>query len=128
MNGAFGPHIMLDLKKCNRKILMDTKMIYNLLNELPTEMGMTKVAPPYVFPYSGKIKEDDGVTGVVIIAESHLTIHTFVNKNYAFIDMFSCRDFDTDKAVRRLRRAFKPGEEDIRIVNRGLDFPRAQIK
>ena len=65
-----------------------------------------------------------GITGIVIIAESHLSIHSFQEKNYTFIDIFSCKDFDVDKAIQYTLELFKPESYEMNVVERGLDFPR----
>ena len=79
---SFGPHLMLDLRQCNQEKLKDYNLVFNVLQDLPGEIGMTKITQPYVFPYSGLIPEDKGITGTVIIAESHISIHTFQEKDY----------------------------------------------
>lgn len=121
---SFGPHLMLDLRKCNESKLSDYDLVFNVLNELPERIGMTKITQPYVFPYSGLIPEDKGITGTVIIAESHISIHTFQEKDYCFIDVFSCKDFDVEFAAEYLIDTFESKDYDKHIVNRGKDFVR----
>jgi S-adenosylmethionine decarboxylase len=94
------------------------------LHELPDKIGMTKITQPYVFPYSGLVPEDEGITGVVIIAESHISIHTFPLKNYAFIDIFSCKPFDWSNISDIIKETFHADEMEFNIVQRGKDFPR----
>ena len=65
---------------------------------------MTKISQPYVFRYTGP---DWGISGFVVIAESHISVHTFVERDYVNIDIFSCRDFDSEKAVGDLKDKFK---------------------
>jgi len=84
---------------------------------------MTPITQPYVFPYSGLVPEDKGITGIVIIAESHLSIHSFEEKGWSFIDIFSCKDFDVQKAVDITVELFKPTSWDLNVVKRGKDFP-----
>ena len=122
--GNFGPHLMLDLKECNEERLRDYNLVFEILHDLPEKIGMTKITQPYVFPYSGLVPEDGGITGVVIIAESHISIHTFQEKDYCFIDVFSCKDFDVDYAVKYLVNAFESRKYDKRVVRRGKDFAR----
>ena len=50
--------------------------------------GDSKIMPPYVFRYHGEVPEDWGVSGVVLIAESHISIHTFPDKGYLSLDIF----------------------------------------
>lgn len=121
----FGPHLMLDLRKCNADSLKDYNLIFNILHELPGKIGMTKITQPYVFPYSGLVPEDKGITGTVIIAESHISIHTFQEKDYCFVDVFSCKDFNVDIAAEYLINVFEAKEYDKHVVNRGKDFVRS---
>lgn len=120
----FGPHLMLDLSECNSGKLCDYGHIFNILNDLPTKIGMTKITQPYVFPYSGLVPEDKGITGTVIIAESHISIHTFQEKDYVFVDVFSCKDFDVDYAAECIINAFESKDYDKFVVQRGKDFVR----
>lgn len=124
-NEAFGPHLMLDLSDCNTGKLKDYDLIFNVLNELPDKIGMTKITQPYVFPYSGVVPEDKGITGTVIIAESHISIHTFQEKDYCFVDVFSCKDFDVDYAAEYLINTFESKKYDKHVVQRGKDFVRS---
>jgi len=121
---VFGPHLTLDLEECDVDKLSDFKHIFNVLNDLPDKIGMTKITQPYVFPYSGAVPEDKGITGVVIIAESHISIHTFQEKGYAFIDLFSCRPFEIEVAADYLVKAFGAKKVQKNILERGLNFPR----
>jgi S-adenosylmethionine decarboxylase len=120
----FGPHLTLDLKGCPREVLENYKLHFDYLKKLPEMIGMTPITQPYVFPYSGLVSEDKGITGIVIIAESHLSIHSFEDKGYTFIDMFSCKDFDVDAAIKYTIELFKPQSYDMNLVKRGKDFPR----
>jgi S-adenosylmethionine decarboxylase len=123
-NKSFGPHLTLDLSKCNKDRLSNYSFIFKLLNELPEIIGMTKITQPYVFPYSGLIPKDKGITGIVIIAESHISIHTFEEKDYAFIDIFSCKYFDIEKTKQYFIDAFEAKTHIVNVIERGLDFPR----
>jgi S-adenosylmethionine decarboxylase len=61
---------------------------------------------------------------MVIIAESHISIHTFQEKDYCFVDVFSCKDFDVNFAARYLINAFRSKKYDKHVVPRGRDFVR----
>ena len=124
MTEIFGPHITLDFSKCDKKVLEDYQLIFDILYDLPEQIGMTKITQPYVFPYSGLIPEDKGITGIVIIAESHISIHTFPEKSWVFIDIFSCKPFNTEYVIQYLLDKFSPGDSNIKIVERGIGFPR----
>lgn len=121
---CFGPHLVLDGYNCCAEALTSLKTVYKALDEIPDEIGMTKIIQPYVFEYHGKVPEDWGVTGFVIIAESHISIHTFPAKNYISIDIFSCLDFDVEKAKESLIKRFDIRKFECQVFNRGLEFPR----
>jgi len=120
----FGPHITIDLKGCPKETLSNYNLHFDYLKSLPEMIDMTPITQPYVFPYSGLVPEDKGITGIVIIAESHISIHSFEEKGYSFVDIFSCKDMDVEKAIEITLDTFKPESYEINIVKRGKDFPR----
>lgn len=124
MKDSFGPHLTLDLSDCNIDKLKDLDFVFKILNDLPDKIGMTKVTQPHVFHYEGLVPEDKGVTGMVIIAESHISVHTFSEKNYIFVDIFSCKPFDVEFAAKYIIDAFEAKKIEKNIVHRGKDFPR----
>lgn len=125
MQNTFGPHVTIDLKGCPKEILSDYNLHFNYLKMLPELIEMTPITQPYVFPYSGLVPEDKGITGILIIAESHLSIHSFEKKGYSFVDIFSCKEFDVDKAIKMTLGIFKPIDYEVSVVERGKDFPRS---
>jgi len=121
---GFGPHLMLDGYGCDQAKLQDLNLIYRILDELPTRIGMTKIMPPYVFKYSGLKPEDWGLSGFVLIAESHISIHTFPEKNFVSVDIFSCKHFDSEFAADYLTQAFGMAKVDSKVLDRGTEFPK----
>ncbi|KAF0133428.1 MAG: S-adenosylmethionine decarboxylase [Candidatus Saganbacteria bacterium] len=121
---GFGPHLMFDLYGCNKEKLSDMDLIFDTLDKFPTRMGMNKIMPPYVFKYTGSVPEDWGISGVVLIAESHITIHTFPDKDHAFIDIFSCKDFNTDFATSYMINLFEAKEHEVSLSARGAEFKK----
>ena len=121
---SFGLHLMLDLSGCPEHVLEDLDEHFNFLNEMPSIIGMTKITAPHVFRYSGLVPEDRGITGTVIIAESHMSIHSFQEKGYCFIDVFSCNMFDVDTVIAEIECRFQPTSITQFKAIRGKDFPR----
>lgn len=120
---GFGVHLMVDGYGCDRSALQDINLIYNFLDDYPDKMDMTKIMPPYVFRYNGSVPEDWGISGFVLIAESHISIHTFPDKQYLSLDMFSCKPFDTQMAVDFVKRHFAIQKCEIKVLDRGQEFP-----
>jgi S-adenosylmethionine decarboxylase len=121
---TFGPHLMLDMRGCDPDKLWDDRLVFDVLHQLPDEIGMTRITQPYVFPYSGVEPADAGITGVAIIAESHISIHTFPLKRFAFTDVFSCKPFDCEKARECLVKKFSAEHHEHWLIDRGERFPR----
>jgi S-adenosylmethionine decarboxylase len=121
---TFGPHLMLDCRECDVAKINDLELVHRFLDELPELIGMTKIIPPYAFRYSGLVPEDKGITGMVIIAESHLTFHSFVEKGYFFFDIFSCKPFDIELVVRYVVETFGVKDYDRFDCSRGRHYPR----
>jgi S-adenosylmethionine decarboxylase len=120
---GFGVHLMVDGYGCDRSALEDINLIYDFLDDYPARMEMTKIMPPYVFRYNGVVAEDWGISGFVLIAESHISIHTFPEKGYFSLDMFSCKPFDTEQAVEVLKQRFQMQKYEMKVLDRGQEFP-----
>ncbi len=123
---SFGPHLTIDASGCDRAKLVDQLALYRLLNELPAKIGMTKMTLPYVVEWLDKWAATPGFSGFVMLAESHISVHTFPDSDYVFIDIFSCRDFEVEKAKKLLMKAFGAKKATVNLVQRGLDFPRPE--
>ncbi|MGN6699047.1 MAG: S-adenosylmethionine decarboxylase [Thermomicrobiales bacterium] len=111
-------HLVVDAFVADGQRLGDVAAIFDLLDTLPARIGMTKIAPPYVFRYSGVKPEDWGVTGVVIIAESHISIHTFAEHKRFHLDVFSCKPFDVDMVRDRICALFGVTDMAAAVVHR----------
>jgi S-adenosylmethionine decarboxylase proenzyme len=61
-----------------------------------------------------------GVSGVVVIAESHLTIHTWPEHGYAAVDIFSCGDLNLDAGIEFICHSFAAKRTETKVVERGL--------
>jgi len=120
-------HLVIDGYRGDGEKLASESVLYQLLNELPRAMGMKAISYPQVQHYSGGSKpEDGGLSAFVFIAESHLSFHTFPARGLVWADLFSCKDFDGELALRMVRRAF--GLQQVRALGviRGLERPDYQ--
>jgi S-adenosylmethionine decarboxylase len=114
-------HLIIDGYGNNKAILQDEKFIYELLNCFPARIGMTKISDPIVFRYSGIKPEDWGVSGLVFIAESHISLHTFVERRFINIDVFSCKDFNAEVIISELKSEFQLTRVRSCLVRRDWD-------
>ena len=112
---ALGKHLLLELKDCNREVLDDLGFLKDILSAAANEAGAT------VLGESFHHFDPHGVSGVVIIAESHLFIHTWPEHNYAAIDIFTCGDsVQPEKAAQRLIGELGAKSHSILEIQRGI--------
>jgi S-adenosylmethionine decarboxylase len=116
-------HVTIDGFGGDQQKLSDENLVRALLDRYPEEIGMTKIAPPHVYRYVGKKPEDWGVSGFVLIAESHISIHTFPEHGYLWVDIFSCKGFDARRSIDDIQEQFLLAEVRTRTLSRGLEFP-----
>ena len=83
---ALGKHLLLELKGCDKEVLNDIGFLKGVLLAAAGEAGAT------VLGESFHQFKPQGVSGVVIIAESHICIHTWPEYGYAAVDIFTCGD------------------------------------
>ena len=118
-------HLTIDGFGGNAEKLGSETLVRSLLDRYPGAIQMTKITAPFVMEYVGEKPEDWGVTGFVIIAESHISIHTFPHHGYVWVDVFSCKEFDTDGATDMIVEAFDLERITCHKLPRGLEFPHA---
>lgn len=113
------------MSDCNPRKLSDLSFIYNLLDELPDVISMHKITAPYTFIYRPRDNPAEwGISGFVIIAESHVSIHTFPDRGHAFVDIFSCKQFDLNKAMNYVVSNLEARRADKKLSARGKEYPR----
>lgn len=118
-------HLTIDGFGGDRERLSSEALVRSLLDRYPAEIGMTKISEPHVVRYLGEKAEDWGVSGFVLIAESHIAIHTFPERGYVWVDVFSCKEFETDLAVDSIVQAFGLTHIAKHVLPRGLEYPHS---
>ena len=106
-----GSHLIVDL--WDAKHLDDIDVIEDTLHEAIEAAGAT-LLHMHLHPF-----EPNGVSGVAVLAESHISIHTWPERGYAALDVFMCGDAEPDKAVEVLRQRFSPDRLDVAAHKRG---------
>lgn len=116
-------HLVIDGFGGNPERLASETLVRELLDRYPERIGMTKISQPHVQRYVGSKPEDWGISGFVLIAESHISIHTFPARGIVWADFFSCKSFDKDLAVDAISEAFELAGAEVAAMDRGLEFP-----
>lgn len=115
-------HLMIDGYTADRKLLWDQSRVKEFLETYPSILGMTSISPPNVVSYKGSKETDWGISGVVLIAESHISVHTFPERNYLNVDIFSCKWFDPDKAEHEVSKLFGVQRTKSNLIERGIEY------
>ena len=115
-------HLVIDGYGGNIDKMWDEDLVRDFLYQYPESLGMTRITEPNVLRYEAPKSEDSGVSGFVIIAESHISIHTFPRKDYINIDIFSCRPFDHERALEDVKDLFSLTDVKIWLLDRGLEW------
>ncbi len=121
-------HITIDGFGGNFAQLSSLELVRTLLDRYPDEIGMTKISEPHVFEYNGVKAEDWGVSGFVLIAESHIAVHTFPEHGQVWVDIFSCKGFDEMPAIDKIVDAFSLTSTRVHKLERGLEYPHDVVK
>ena len=119
-------HLIVDGYGGDVGVMEDPDALFRFLDEYPDAIGMTKITPPQVYTYAGRKPEDNGLSGFVLIAESHISVHTFPRRQYINIDVFSCMEFDASKALNELRATFSLKTLRSWTLDRGLEYSDAE--
>jgi S-adenosylmethionine decarboxylase len=112
---SLGSHLLIELFGCKASMLEEEKSVGGAMRDAAEESKATIVAESFheFQPY--------GVSGAVIIQESHYTIHTWPEHRYAAVDLFYCGGTVlVHKAVDVLRERFQPERIKFLVVRRGL--------
>ena len=114
-------HLLIDGYGGQDETLSDPKFLREFLDSFPSAIGMTKISTPSVIEYKAPTPADSGLSGFVIIAESHISAHTFPQRNYVNIDIFSCKAFDAASVLNEIKSHFRLHKVNSWIVERGLE-------
>ena len=112
---VLGKHLLLELKECNPQLLNDLDYIRNSLLRAAEDLGVHVVGESF-HQFSPQ-----GVTGILSIAESHISIHTWPEYGYAAADIFTCgSSFQPLQAADILIEQLESKDQDITEIPRGL--------
>ena len=107
-----GTHLLVDLWGATN--LDDPGLIDTALREAAIQAGAT-----ILHSHFHHFTPNGGVSGVVVLAESHISIHTWPERKFAAVDLFMCGDCDPHDAIPVLRAAFRPERLDLDEQRRG---------
>ncbi|MDR3558969.1 MAG: S-adenosylmethionine decarboxylase [Candidatus Pacebacteria bacterium] len=125
----FGLHLTLDGYGGNPDKLNDGRLVKKCLDELPEKVNMHKIFGPEVLEAGpANPKDSGGWSGFVMIAESHISCHTFPWRKFVSVDVYTCGStMDKDFIVNYFTEAFELQDVEINFIQRGTRFPAKDI-
>ncbi|MDO4878736.1 MAG: adenosylmethionine decarboxylase [Neisseria sp.] len=121
MNRAPGSHGLLDLYGCNPAVLRDQGVLQAVLQKA-AQAARATVLEGRFHTFGG----EGGVTGVLLLAESHISIHTWPEYRFAAADIFLCGQMPMENARRIIEQALQARDASWRLVARGRPPEKAQ--
>ncbi len=114
----FGPHVFLDIHDYHGPKSMD--QLFELFDAMPFQIGMTPIIRPYMVKNT---QGDEKVTSILtMIAESHISLHYFEKSKRAYFDLFSCRFFDYDPVIGKLKQILNSPVMNEALISRGSKY------
>jgi S-adenosylmethionine decarboxylase len=112
---ALGRHLLVELHDCDKEALNDLGLIRDVMVKAAIDCGAV------VLGESFHRFSPQGVSGVVIIAESHLSIHTWPEFSYAAVDIFTCGTFvNPEKAAEVIIEKLGSKNHSVMEIPRGV--------
>ncbi len=111
----FGKHYLIDLRDCDPEIIKSVDPTREIVLRAAKECGAT-ILDDYFHQF-----QPIGVSGVVLIAESHISVHTWPESGFAAADIFTCGEMKPQVAIDIMREGFRAKEASMsmKIVVRG---------
>ena len=121
---TLGKHLILELYNCPPRLLDSPEAVSRALTQAVHDSGATLIQP-FFHQFAPQ-----GVSGIIVISESHFSIHTWPEYGYAAADIFTCGEaIDLDRAVNTLRTGLEAGSIHKMLLCRGaLDLPDHMIR
>ena len=121
---SLGKHLIIELFQCDSTLLNDVKTLEHHLLAAVKLSGAT-VIQPFFHQFS-----PHGITGVVVVAESHFALHTWPEYGYCAVDIFTCGDtVNGQVALDYLKENLGAANASVMEIKRGvLDLPQSEIR
>src|SRR5205814_9731738 len=111
--------LQLELYGGNRELLSNEAVVRRALDEYPARVGMEKVSPVHLYNIETSNPLDAGLSGFVVIAQSHISMHAWPEYGEVDIDICSCKEFSQEDAIAFAREIFQTDDVEAHFVVRG---------
>ena len=120
---------MIDGYGGDSEALNSEQAVLSSLTELCDLLGMHPLSQPLVLSApDNHIKDPGGWSGFVVIAESHISVHTFPKRRFLSADVYTCRNgLDQEAVITFFKNKFNLEEVETNFVKRGLEYPEHNL-
>ena len=112
--GMIGIHLLIDFYGVETAVLNDCGLLAECLTESALACGLTPLRPPQMHAFEG-----GGVTGVILLSESHIALHSYPEHGFIAVDLFSCGSGDAESSLQVFRERLNPVRELVTRARRG---------
>ncbi len=113
---ASGLHCLVDFYGVNASLLADPAQLEGIMRQA-AEAAKAHI----LFSHFHHFGAQQGVTGVLLLAESHISIHTWPEQGFAAADVFMCGSAEPERALALMRSALVPAREQVQRITRGRE-------
>ena len=114
-----GQHLLADLYDVASDRLADAGLLADCLDDAARRGGMTPIGAPVLHRFQG-----GGLTGYLLLSESHIAFHAYPEHSFLALDIFSCGRADSRAALAVFLAALEPGREHLTTSPRGAEIPQ----
>lgn len=116
-----GYHLMMELYGCDQEKINSRRYLQNLVKAAVKEAGLTNLGSRlHQF-------QPCGVTGFILLAQSHISFHTWPEFGYLVLDIFTCGDQNqADQLATHILGNLQPARVNTQVVRKGYQYPRPE--
>jgi S-adenosylmethionine decarboxylase len=111
-------HLMLELYNCAPETLNSEPLLRRVLDQYPDRVGMEKVSPVHLYDIETSNPLDAGMSGFVVVAQSHISLHAWPEYGEVDIDICSCKEFSQEDAIAFAKEVFKTDDVESHFIVR----------
>ncbi len=119
MKKTWGKHLIVDAYGIKKEKLKDRQAVKKLLGGLPKKFKMRVLTKPVVAKVVSNKYHDWGISGFVMLYESHISLHTWPSDGYLAMDIYSCKDFNDKEIIKYLKKYWGCEKIKVKTITRG---------
>jgi S-adenosylmethionine decarboxylase len=112
-----GNHLILECHGCDSDLLKDSSKLEEILKKSAVDAKAT-----ILHSYFHKFEVGEGITGIIALAESHISVHTWPEHSFMAVDVFMCGDCNPYDSYSSIIKSIKVEKHSVKCFERGIDY------